>query len=808
MTPTHEQQAIIDDHTGTSLVLASVGSGKTTTLGLRVASLIEAGVAPRRILALTFTNRAAGQLREALGARVPAHAQQVQLSTFHGLCARILREEAETVGLSRDFRIVDDVDAKAILMDLGLKERDAGQLFFQLGAASSGAKAPTLGLWFEGRFHRHPKTSAYVAALTDGDAVDFGGLVLLARALFHDHPDVRARWEGRFDAVMVDEVQDTHLSEYDIVKVLATGSRSLCLVGDLDQTIYGWRGSAPQALIEAAAQDFGPLTKHVLTLNFRATRSLVKLADQLAGDLQSRATHVRAADTLPEGTPPELRGFRTFADEAAWIAERCRHLDTPLEKVAVLTRTGQHGREVAEAMAEIGLPHASAEQFDFFRRTEIKDALALATLVHHRTEPESVRRVFRRLVDGVNTEVLNHIQRAGHPAALRLPDLLDPRALETGDPLGALGGEDLVVLDTETTGLVPGEDEVIEVAAIRLQGGEEVARFEALIRPTRPVGRSEATHGLSDARLAAEGADAATVLDHLGDFVGDTPIAGHNVRFDQRMLETHAARVGVELELHIGLDTLIASRRLLHLPDHRLATVVDHFAIESTPTHRAMDDVVATVALLPHLHALAAPGADTRGAILRLEHARFGRLRASLDLWAARELRPPALIEEVCRRVLIPKLRREPDSRTADCIRNLEELITRMEALDPTHLATPEALVAIQERAALVRSVDALDATPGVRILTMHQSKGLEFDTVFLPGLVDQVLPSWQALREPDGPQLEEERRVLYVAVTRARRSLFLSWHKVGDRGHDRELSSFLQPHFPPSDIPRTGKSG
>lgn len=790
MSLTDEQQAVVSAQQGTTLVLAAVGSGKTTTLSHRLARTLADGTPPERVLALTFTNRAAQHLRVALEARAGEAAGGVAIHTFHALCARILRAESERVGLPPDFRVADEDDGAEILGELGVPR--AGRALYDLHAEAAAVPqgAATLEMWATGSFSRSEWAAAYARVLGERGAVDFAGLVLLARALLTRDTTARSRWGKRYDAVLVDEVQDTHLSEYEVVHALSAGASSRCFVGDLDQTIYGWRGSSPEALLRHLERDLGPVHRLSLSASFRATQALLSFADGLAAHMVERATFCTPHPSVPAGRPPEVRRLQTADDEERVVASHAAKIiedGVSAEQIAVLVRTNQQVGPLAHALAQQGVPHATVEQFRFFRRAEVKDALALAALVVDRSDEGAARRVARRLVQGVGPATIRRILREGRHCGLRLADLLDPVLVDAGDPLAGLDAPELIVLDTETTGLDPRVDEVVELAAVHLRGGEEVAEFHALLRPTRSVGEAEAVHGLSDARLAAEGEDPADVLRRFAAFVGSTPVAGHNVSYDVAMLSAHAGRLGVALPLRVVADSLPLSRRIVASERYSLGHLVTLLDLPVEPTHRAMDDVRATVALLDHLGAMARLEAGPRRMLLQAEAPRFARLRRALDGWANQGLRPAALVRTLTAQVLRHKYPGDPHR-----LARLAELADRLDALDDPSLPPAHALAQALERAALVRDVDSLDQSPGVRIITIHQSKGLEFDHVVIPGLVEGVLPSWRALKGSTSGDLDEERRLLYVAVTRARQHALLTSHDIDHRGRSTPPSRML----------------
>jgi len=786
---TDRQREVAECLDPTVVVLAAVGSGKTTTLSERVAVAVSQGVEPARILALTFTNRAAARMRESLSDRDAIAARRVHVHTFHGLCTWILRTEARALGLSPSLWVHDEEDAEELIKSLGVNR--PRQAMFRLHAEMSaeGVGEAQLTRYASAAFSAEPWAARYLNALSERGAVDFAGLVYLARAALSESPKVAEKWARRFDWVQVDEVQDTHMSEYDVIRHLAARAQSLCLVGDLDQTIYGWRGSSPRDLIRQIERDRGPATRLLLTDNFRSTKALLRAADAVAEGLTDRTTHVQPAPGLPEGEDVEIISFHTPDEEAIGVArrisERIRAGASPSD-IAVLSRANWTTEIIARALDAHQVPNATVESFRFFRRMEVKDALALLKLVVDRDSPTAARRVALKLVRGVGKMTLKRIQTDGSDAGLRLVDMLDTAIVEKSDPLWGLDCEEYVVLDTETTGVDPRNDDVIEVAAVRVRCGKMIESYQALVKPTRPVGDSESVHGLSDSLLAEQGRDPAEVFAELQSFLGDTPVAGHNVRFDLRMLRGHGSRVGAQFTFAAHFDSLRYARRLLRMDSYRLGDLSEALDLPVEPTHRALDDVKTTVHLFFHLSALAQDGRAVRNQIMAQFAPSFERLRISLDKWAELGERPGVLIHRILNEGgLLAYYRRELDGRR---LAHLEMLSQRIAELDDPELGSIEATRRALDRSALAREQDLLDEAEGVRVITIHQAKGLEFDHVYVPGMVDGRFPMWKAIEDGD---TEEDRRVFYVAVTRAKKSLTLS-HYDQDRRGSCSASRFL----------------
>lgn len=800
--PNPEQRQIIDKTGGSILVLAPAGTGKTRVMAARLSAAIEAGVDPDRTLGVTFTNRAAGQMKARVERQLGSIARQTNVRTFHGLCAWILRQEANDLGMPRDFVIYDEEDSIEVLRyclrEAPIKPQDA---YWEISKLKSGCPDESLSLSAATQLNvkwPRPELAApaaeYHQLLADRHALDFADLIYRTRAMLALSPDKRERWSRRFDWIQVDEVQDTHFSEYEVIHYLAFRTRDVALYGDIDQTIYEWRGSDPGSVLALYKRDFDPVQEFALVDNYRATRKLLNVADNFASTFENRRTRIRPAPGLPAGEAPVFERTDHPSNEAEWIAEQSSRLNqSGGARTAVLTRTHKRSQAVSDAMQAAEVPHVTVEQFEFFRRQEIKDVLARMRLILNPHDTGALGRVTRRPASGIGKATLRTLWQEGEPAGLRLTDLIKPETHQYGDPFGPLLGSldrgVVVVLDVETTGLSPVEDEVVDVGAVRIVDGAIEAHFEALLRPTRPVGESFLVHGLSDADLQDQGEDPALVFEELRDFISGARVVGHNVRFDLSMLRAHSTRAGRKMEFQSWDDTLEISRRLLDLERYDLATLSRHLNSKCRPTHRALADAEATAEILLHLRGKLAASEARRRSLIEKLGGPFEPLAGLFASWgaAAEKLRPAELGK------LIVKQSGLGDFYDDDLRRSghIDELILFFSDNDDDHVSPRASLEDLVQKASLARNVDHLsEDDPRIPVLTIHQAKGLEFDNVFVAGVSEGEIPSYFSVR--DG-KVEEERRLFYVAMTRAKRRLFLSCFDVNDNGYNAGPSRFMR---------------
>jgi DNA helicase-2/ATP-dependent DNA helicase PcrA len=806
---------------GPLLVLAPVGTGKTTVIARRTAHAIEAGIDPSGILCLSFTNRAAREMKDRIVARLGRQAADVHVSTFHGLCAHVLRHEADALGLAPDYTICDEEDAKELLEDLvgefGLRSAGSEGLGGRLYSFLENVSLASLdgdedvealfarfthddrgGCLAPACFKPQALIDRYLQHLAAHDLVDFTGLIANVARLFREHPARLEKWRRVYQWVQVDEVQDTNGPEYGIIALLATGHRNLAFFGDVDQTIYEWRGSDPRSVLGRFREEFGPAREIVLTRNYRSARRVLEACESFIRRLDTAVTRRLEADSTADGSLC-VRGAASSTEEAEWIAgtigELRRRHGLRNRDIAVLARTNATAAEVSRVLARRRIAHFVIENLKFFRRPEVKDATAVVRVLLNRHDAGSLMRLLRRVPGGLRPETLAAVRRLPVEAGLRITDFVDPLTFSYGDPYGLLlerleQGR-LVVFDVEATGLDVNRDEIVELAALRAGAGGVSGRFHAFLRPSLSVGPSAAIHGFTDEFLAREGQDPPGVLADFLRFAGDAVVVGHNVRYDLAILHSQCRRLGIDCPRFAACDTLDIARRFYRLRRYTLAHLCKELDLSVQPSHRAADDVAATWRLLEHLlDPMRRSKAVRENLVVRLRDEfrawaeRFGGWRDCLEAE-----RPILLLERILEE---SGLRRhwegQPDGPRRKA--SLLELSYLFERYDDAHLSPREALVRLAGITSLGNEADRyIEQEDKVLVLTAHQAKGLEFDTVFIAGATDQEFPTWHSRR--DG-RIDEEHRLFYVALSRARNRVFVSWSQADARGRERTASRFL----------------
>ena len=477
------QQQAVQTLNGPLLVLSGAGTGKTRVLTARLAELVATNTAkPWNILAVTFTNKAAREMKIRVANMVGPMAEQVWLGTFHALAARMLRRHADLVGLRSDFTILDmDDQTRLIKQLLAAENLDAKRWPARLlggvisrwkdrGLTPDKVSLVEAGDLANGRMREI--YANYQARLLALNAVDFGDLLLHMLTILQNHPDVLAEYHGRITHVMVDEYQDTNVAQYLWLRLLTGGRNNLCCVGDDDQSIYGWRGAEVGNILKFESDFPGAATVR-LEENYRSTGHILAAASTVIAHNETRLgkTLFTAAD---DGEKLRVNGYWDGADEARTIASQVERMmvdGANLSQFAVLVRAGFQTREFEERFIAIGLPYRVVGA-KFYDRAEIRDAIAYLRLIAQPADDLAFERIINLPKRGLGTASLQaiHIQaRASQKPMLAAAfDLVETDELRTAaktaltgfihdikrwrDAMGALHHTDLAKMVLDESG--------------------------------------------------------------------------------------------------------------------------------------------------------------------------------------------------------------------------------------------------------------------------------------------------------------------------------------------------------------------
>jgi len=428
---------------GPVMVIAGAGSGKTRALTYRIAYMLSQGISPYRILALTFTNKAAAEMRERIFQLVgDSNAKAVMMGTFHGVFNRIIQVEHEKLGFMHNITIYDTDDAKNLLksivkeMNLDPKTYVASHLLHRISSAKSSllsandyARSPEIidADRVSGKPYISEIFKRYNARLKNSNAMDFDDLLYFMNVLLRDFPEVLHKYQHRFQYILVDEYQDTNFAQYLIVKKLAAAHHNICVVGDDAQSIYAFRGANIQNILNFK-KDY-PETKTIkLEQNYRSTQHIVNAANAVIKHNQDQL-HKEVWTENEEGHKIEILKTNSDNDEAQAVAHSIFETKQNYQKnnahFAILYRTNAQSRALEEALLKKNIPYIVYGGISFYKRKEIKDVLAYFRLAINHYDEESLRRVINYPMRGIGATTVDKIVVCAHEKNTRIWDVIE-----------------------------------------------------------------------------------------------------------------------------------------------------------------------------------------------------------------------------------------------------------------------------------------------------------------------------------------------------------------------------------------------
>ena len=836
-----KQQSVATELEHNILLLASAGTGKTNTLAYRIDNIITKKLAkPEEIVCLTFTNKACNEMKERIAQIAGEAADGVMVRTIHGFCYEILRWAArQDSDIFDNFAVFDETDCLEYICHIRYVSSEKAPVFQKLinlvkeyrGEYTLFSEHPRkdydqvlLRLRDENQqrlvdaakgmenvlmvFEAHcgEIISEYDGLLRENHGFDFNDLINEAYRLLQEN-DIANVWQQRFKFWCVDEVQDISRLEYRLLtKMFGNGNLLFC--GDIFQTIYEWRGSDPSFINKNFEKTYHPRLV-VFNENYRSTANLLLASfGYLKNTFPQQVSGLFPVDAVPiQEQAGELivhKSLWSIKAEASWIYEKLQKLrPQDLSQVCILTRANWYAKELSKAL--LGIKSQRLEQckaglrqqdfpldfmlvddFKFFRRQEIKDVVAALRLLINPQDNSSFLRLLKRLGHGIGPATIAKIQSEEYQqAGIRLTDYLHQSTQKYAEVyellLRQLENGQVVVFDVEATGLDTARDEIIQIAAIKLDmHGQEIDRFVKYLRASKPVGQSEQVHHISDGYLQQHGVEPRKALCEFCRFAQNSVIVGHNVVFDLTILASQLRRLDLPpLSIPAFYDTLDIYRRFYpNLQNYKLEYLGEAFHVQHKSSHDAFDDICATGEILIHaVKENILPGRDIRRTYLSKYVKLFAPLAQEISN-LQQEMRILPLADLVTKVIMSLKIH---VVYAKDVIRleNLRQLVrySRELAALPSGNSHDDTYDALQEFLRLTAMSNTeldlmLRSHPKIPIITVHQAKGSEFDTVFLAGLQEGCFPTKISMYKDD---VREEARLFYVAITRAKNRLFLT---------------------------------
>ena len=708
------QRAAVECTEGPLLVLAGAGSGKTRVLTYRIAHILEdLNVAPWEILAITFTNKAAAEMRERLQGLVGPRSRGMWVSTFHSMCVRMLRADAERLGFSKSFTIYDTDDQKRLYKEI-MAELDIDPKRFPINALMNRISTAKNELKVPGNFAKEAndpvgKVAARVyeklqERLKQANAFDFDDLLLYAYLLLKNHPDVLEAYQLRFRYIMVDEYQDTNHAQYEITRLLAEQHGNIMVVGDDDQSIYSWRGADIRNILEFE-KDYPQCTTVKLEQNYRSVGNVLAAANAVIANNQHRKVKKLFTDQ-EDGEKIHVYMASDERDEGRWIAgeiEKQRQKGLSYNQVAVFYRTNAQSRILEDMFLRAGVPYKIVGGTRFFDRAEIRDVMAYLKMIVNPADEMSVKRVINTPRRGIGSTSIQKIEQLARDNRCSFFQACEIATAETGMFSAKVrnGLSSFVALVREG----------------RRMDGELKDVVEMIVDKT----------GLLQAFRAEGTMESESRAENIQEFLGVA------AEFE----ETHEDIEGT-LE---SLEELRAAG-VADVPAGAEPVVVSAPAPEPGPS---------------------APASSFEA----LVGARDAAGSNPLDSLAAPALSP----QDALAAAIAGNAYAAPTELPAGAV-HADEIERTYGPL------TCKALPALMEWLALRSDLDSLAGeTHAITMMTIHSAKGLEFPAVFVAGMEEGIFPHVHDFGGSDDPgKLEEERRLAYVAITRARKRLFLTY--------------------------------
>lgn len=491
----NEQQAeAVRQIAGPILILAGAGSGKTKALTTKIAYLLEKGVKPWNILAITFTNKAAKEMRQRVDALVGPSAKDVWLYTFHGFCNQLLRRDINALpGYTTSFSIYDPSDCKNVLKE-ALKKLNLDEKFYPLPgllATISNAKNAQVDAAAFARQAEdyHAKKVAEIYAeyqkhLVQSNAVDFDDLLLLTVKLLQTVPEVREKYQNKFHYVLIDEYQDTNHVQYLLAKLLSAPENNLCAVGDIDQSIYGWRGADISNILDFE-KDYPQARIFKLEQNYRSTQVILDAANEVIKHNAAR----RPKNLWTEngnGQPIAYYQARDDREEAEFVVGQIRKLQnegTKLGDMAILYRTNAQSRMFEENLINNGIPYVMVGSLKFYDRKEVKDTLSYLRFLANERDIQGLERIINEPKRGIGAATVAKVRSLLEESGMTLPEVL--QTVQAQEVLGRAFGKiqafsDMIQELARVKDTLPVKDLMTQVLeksgyleALRLEGSDQ-----------------------------------------------------------------------------------------------------------------------------------------------------------------------------------------------------------------------------------------------------------------------------------------------------------------------------------------------
>ena len=464
-----EQEKAVNHIEGPMLVLAGAGSGKTKVLTTRIANLIDHGISPYNILAITFTNKAAKEMKDRVYKIVGSSANYIQISTFHSLGLKIIKENYSLLGYDRNFTIIDSDDVlviiKKILKELNLSTELYNPREIKNKISSAKNEMMTLDSFSKVEFDHNivEVYRLYQKKLKNGNSVDFDDLLILPIKLFKTYPSLLNDYQEKYKYILIDEYQDTNSAQYTFSKLLASKYRNIFVVGDNDQAIYAFRGANYKNILNFE-KDYPEAKTILLEENYRSTKTILNAANCVIKNNKERKDKNLWSNN-EEGSKIKYKKKKKEKEEASFVADKIKELissGVKEEEIAVLYRTNAQSRVIEEEMLKKNIKYRIVGSFYFYNRKEIKDLLSYLRLINNHKDDVSLLRIINTPKRGIGEKTIDNLTTIAEEKGISLYE-----AISSGKELAFKGIIEELTEDSEKLSLTELIDNILEKSGIK-----------------------------------------------------------------------------------------------------------------------------------------------------------------------------------------------------------------------------------------------------------------------------------------------------------------------------------------------------
>ena len=847
-----KQREIVENFSDNILLLARAGAGKTFTLAHKIAEAISVGVKPEEILAVTFTVKASEEIKEAVfkysgGCSVPVY-------TIHGFCFSLVKEYARATRSFKEPTVADEIDSGEIMQGVLETAKTRGEYrqvteegilsarnlskiiseikherqrlgfdWFSSGGYSEAvrsliSKSKDFSKNFTAKVNGVKVTDYPLLELLKADAdkyigeyqdalyysslMDFDDLIFCADALLR-RGLIPAK---KYKLVILDEVQDTSAVEYFVLRRFFS-SAVVLLCGDEFQTIYAWRGSEPKIIIDDFVKNFNA-KKITLGENRRSSEEIIYAGEYYLEKTFGYKTDNRLIDRDFKGGDVEIIGADGYDGEAEVVYEKLKNFEGKNHEICVMARSNRYIASLYRRLDEINsrfpplerLKFFTAESdYQFYKKPIIKDFLAFLRLAVNPDDAPSLERVATKYQSGLTRRFLNSL-RDTSVEGVSASGFLTEDAVKYSDNFHSLikaykEGK-IVVYDLETTGLDTETDEPVQISALKFGERGKTAELNLFCLPSVEISEgAEKTHGFTEEKLKELGGiSVKEALEKFSKFAEGSVLVGHNsFAFDDAVLDRISKEYGVEIKVTARADTLkIASLFRPDLKNRKLSTLCEEFGVINEKAHDAFSDVTATAEVLKaFITRYIIPTAISRHGYIEKNKGKFTALyedyRTIRGLLLKNDL--ISLFKFIGEEKGVLKDKEQKDRESAnDLYLALKEATARGKtAIGGVRKFLSDVALSGSQIDIMIKKSDKIP------LITVHQSKGSEFDEVILVGADENEMPSYASRFSGSD---EEEKRVFYVALTRAKKKFIVTYCKsvaYGDKIYERNPSPYIK---------------